>query len=137
MAKKTFINEQSEYEKRYSEYMASKRNQEAKKGGDIVRKGTNKFAEDYLHPAMKAAAGITPVGPIVGLMDAHKSYKDGDKTGAIIGAGMEAIPGIAGLAKSGTKIAKNMVEQSAKYANQFDYSKVKPINAYASNLRSR
>lgn len=137
MAKKTFINERAEYEKRYSEYMANKRKQEAQKGANAVRKTTNKFAKEYLEPATKAVASLTPAGPIIGLHDSYQSYKEGDKKGAVIGAGMEALPSVFKGIKAFGKIGKSMISQSADYANKFDYSKTKPISVYANKLGSR
>lgn len=65
---------------------------QAKKGAKAVTKGADKFVKDYIEPTAKFAGSFSPMGPVIGLTDAYNSYKKGDSTSAVIGAGMEVLP---------------------------------------------
>jgi hypothetical protein len=51
---------------------------QARLGKQAVTKGTDKFAKDYMLPTAKMAGSFTPVGPVIGLMDAKESYDKGN-----------------------------------------------------------
>ena len=107
-------NSQKKYEKKYSEYRQAVNKNEGQRGGAIVRKGTDKFAKNYVHPAIKAVGSFTPAGAAIGLTDAYYSHKKGDKTSAKISAGMEAIPALGKSVKGVSIMAKNMANPAIK-----------------------
>lgn len=85
--------EQREYERKYAAWLVSKRRADAANWARVnVSSKSSKFAEDYVLPAAKLAGSFTPAGVAIGLTDAYNAYKQGDTTGAIIGAGLEALP---------------------------------------------
>jgi hypothetical protein len=51
---------------------------QANKGKQAVTSGTNKFAKNYMLPAAKIAGSVTPIGPVIGLMDAKEAYDSGN-----------------------------------------------------------
>lgn len=65
---------------------------QANKGAAAVRQGREQFTKDYVEPTAKFAGAFSPMGPVIGLTDAYNAYKKGDTTGAVIGAGLEALP---------------------------------------------
>lgn len=66
--------------------------QQAQIGAGAVRKGRDQFAKDYITPLAKGVGSFTPIGPVIGMTDAYNAWKNGDSTGAIIGAGLETLP---------------------------------------------
>lgn len=81
---------------------------QANKGRQAVTQGRDKFAKDYMLPAAKAASSFTPVGPIIGLMDAKEAYDKGDIGWAMFGAGMEVLPYVGKGVVKGIKVLKNV-----------------------------
>lgn len=108
--------------------------EQAKKSGDAVRKGRNKFAKDYIEPTAKIAGSFTPMGPVIGLTDAYNSYKKGDSTGAVIGAGLEVLPYAGkyiGEAVRSNKILKpivNSISNLPKTSSNIILNKISELN---------
>jgi len=120
---------QREYEKLYQEYLRNKNVEEGQRAGRNVARKRDKFNNDFIVPAAKAASSFTPVGPVVGAMDAIDSYKKGDRGAALVGAAAEVIPAYAkGMYKLGMKFAEDMPSIAANSVKNFDYYNSKPIN---------
>jgi len=120
---------QREYERLYQEYLRNKNMEDGQKFGKMVADKRDKFNNDYIVPAVKGVASFTPVGPVVGAMDAIDSYKKGDRGAALVGAAAEVIPAYAkGMYKLGMKFAEDMPSIAANSVKNFDYYNSKPIN---------
>lgn len=118
-----------EYERLYQEYLVNKNREAGQKAGREVARKRDKFNNDFIIPAAKGVASLTPIGPVVGAMDSIESYKRGDKGAAWVGASIEALPMYAkGMFKLGMKFAENAPTIAANSVKNFDYSNVKPIN---------
>ena len=81
---------------------------QAEKGRKAVVEGREKFAKDYVIPAIKTVASFTPAGPIIGLADAYEAYQQGNTGWAIAGAGIEALPYVGKGVGKGLSVLKNL-----------------------------
>lgn len=91
-----------QYQNRIAQEKLLKHNKaEAQKGANAVRKGTDKFAKEYIFPLLD----YTDVGDIKSV---YTGIKKGNKTELAIGLGGLMIPGISGgLFKKFSKILPN------------------------------
>jgi len=96
---------------------------------DAVRKGRDEFAQDYIVPAAKAAASFTPLGPVIGLVDAGVAFYQGDNIGGAIGAGMEALP--YGLGKLGKLAKPGLVKAGKQLTENTPLKNAYKLNPYA------
>jgi hypothetical protein len=120
-------NPQRKYEREYQLYLQQLRQQQAQKGANSARKATTQFAKDYLEPIAKTVGSFTPAGVAIGLTDAYNSYREGDNTGAIIGAGLEVLPyGLKGVTKL-VKFADNAFIPDSKLFKQSPNSMTRGI----------
>jgi hypothetical protein len=87
---------------------------QAQLGRQAVTKGTNKFAKDYMLPAAKMAGSFTPMGPVIGLMDAKDMYDKGSTGWAMFGAGIEALPYAGKYIGKGIKAALPVAKDISK-----------------------
>lgn len=120
-----------ECERLYAQYLVDKNRSKGAEGGRIVREGTDKFAKNYVLPAIKTAASFTPVGPVVGGMDAFYSYKQGDRPSAYLSTASEVVPMFGkGMYKLASVMAKN-ISNPAQYLNmarkEIKYNGIRPV----------
>lgn len=97
---------------------------QAQKGANAVRSGREEFAKDYIEPTAKMAGSFSPLGPMIGIMDAFNAYKKGDTAGAVIGAGLEALP--YGLSKA--KTITNFLKPAKKFTGY--HASMEPVEVF-------
>lgn len=112
---------------------------QAEKGRKAVVEGREKFAKDYVIPAIKTAASFTPAGPLIGLADAYEAYQQGNTGWALAGAGMEALPYIGKGVGEGlsalTKLSKlEVLPSPVPYAH---YRNIGGVEGYTDVLNRR
>ncbi len=104
------------YELQYQDYLKQVNKAKGAKGAKGATDAATTFGQNYVYPTMKGAASFSPLGPVIGLMDAKQAYDEGKTGSALALAGMEALPYMGrylgkGL-KAGYKGLKNIKKSS-------------------------
>lgn len=109
----------SEHQKQQNKIAADKlrqlRSKQSKQGADAVRNGRERFSKDYIEPIAKIAGSLTPLGPVIGGLDAYNSYKSGNNLGAIAGAGLEALPYVGKYVGKVIKTSSPYIDKASEF----------------------